>query len=866
MTSATIALGQEHSGKRGTEIHDGHEVAANEILVKFRTIARDERLRLHSEHAIDADENVGGAGFVRLHSTAKSAGSLLQALRSRPDVEYAEPNYIVQASGVPNDTEFVKQYGLQNTGQVACQSGCLRAGVTGVPGADIGAVRAWDITTGSSNIVVAVLDTGVHELHPDLMPNLWTAPASFSVTLPMFGCFPEIACSLRFTGTFTCPAGSHGFNTLAVSQLNPNVCDAMDDNGHGTMVAGIIGAAGNNSQGVAGVNWTTTILPLKFLDSTGHGSTADAINAIEFAIQLKQQLGVNIRVINNSWGGSPNEYSQALLAEVNRANASNILMVAAAGNGINDNGIGVNLDVNPTFPASLPAANVIAVGATDLTDSFASISNFGTTVHLAAPGVDIHSTRCNILPTCTQTLFDTQLYGHGSGTSFAAPFVSGAAALILSACNLDTVGLKNALLNNVDVLPQLAGKVATSGRLNVYNSLVSCAPDFDFAMSPSSVTIAPGEQTGSDSGIASPLVTVTPRNGFAQLIRIQLSGLPSGVTATVPNFPAGQTGTSNLVLSVAPGTSPGSYPITVMGQGLICNPSGPFGCLPIGTAHSLSLTLMIQPAPEFYLNGPQNAVAVPGFTGLFPVSVNLLSGFNAPIAFQILSVTANLPPGSAVASGSTLTPGSLPAPGAGRVTISLLFPSTTPTHITGSVVLRAIGGGRTHTITIPFTILPPARQLLGNPGFEAGGVVWLPWMATPNVIDGTTRRPAHSGLWKAWLNGWGTTHQDILYQDLTIPADVSTAVLGFFLRIDTAETTRTAANDTLTLWIVDPSTNIIQQTLGTWSNLNATSAYTQQVFDVSAWKGKTIRLYLYGTENASLQTSFLIDDTSLMVQ
>jgi subtilisin family serine protease len=187
--------------------------------------------------------------------------------------------------------------------------------------------EAWDISTGGTATTIGVVDTGVDYTHPDLAANIWSAPRAFDVTIG--------------GTTITCPAGSHGFNAIT------NTCDPMDDHNHGTHVSGTIGAIGGNSVGVTGVNWSTRIMGLKFLSASGSGTTVGAINAIEFAIQANAAVGANVRVLSNSWGGGG--FSQALLDEINKANASNMLFVAAAGNE------GLNNDTTPQYPSGYDA-------------------------------------------------------------------------------------------------------------------------------------------------------------------------------------------------------------------------------------------------------------------------------------------------------------------------------------------------------------------------------------------------------------------------------------------------------------------------------------------------------------------------------
>src|SRR5690242_13413564 len=414
---------------RDTEPYNGHAVVAKQALVQIDLTRFGSQLstvlaQLAAAAAADDVRPLNpAAGMYLVHSRVSNVTALINILKSHPAVTLVEPDYIVSTVGTPNDPNFPSQWDMNNTS---------------MPGADIGATLAWNVSTGSTANVVGVVDTGIDFTHPDLAANVWSAPAQFTVTLSW--------------GQLTCPAGSHGYNAVA------RTCSPADDNQHGTHVSGTIGAIGNNSTGVAGVNWTARIMALKFLDSTGSGAVSDAVDAIEFGLQAKTIFGsaANLRVLSNSWGGSG--FSQLLLNEINKANTADVLFVVAAGN------TATNDDTTPTYPASYTAPNIVTVAATTNTDGLASVSNFGTTtVHLGAPGVNILST----LPGAA--------YGYLSGTSMATPHVAGAAALVLSMCGLNTAGVRNALLSNVDLIASLAGKTSTGGRLNVNRAIRSCA-------------------------------------------------------------------------------------------------------------------------------------------------------------------------------------------------------------------------------------------------------------------------------------------------------------------------------------------------------------------------------------------------------
>ena len=413
---------------------NGVRAAAREVLVQF--VDMPAAVAAHQpvlERQIDADRNVGVGrwGLRRLRSRSFDVETLLAFLRAQPGIVFAEPNYVLSATAAPDDPEFPSLWGLLNIGQAI-------AGVAGTPGADIAASDAWEISTGAPAVAVGVLDSGIDYSHPDLAPNVWSAPSSFSVTIG--------------GSVIHCPAGSHGFNAIT------DTCDPMDDQGHGTHVSGTIGAKGNNGIGIAGVNWTTSIIAAKMLDSSLGGTIADAIDAIDFMVQTKAAFGgagANIRVLNNSWGGTAP--SVALETAIATAAAHDMLVVAAAGNRNAD------IDITPFYPASYTLGNVLAVASTTNQDLRSSFSSYGAvSVDAAAPGSDILST----LPGGG--------YGYLSGTSMATPHVAGAAALVLSVCALDTPALKTALMSTVDPIPALTGLVATGGRLNVNRAVRTC--------------------------------------------------------------------------------------------------------------------------------------------------------------------------------------------------------------------------------------------------------------------------------------------------------------------------------------------------------------------------------------------------------
>src|SRR5437867_10036699 len=332
--------------------------------------------------------------------------------KRNPNVVYAEPDYQVQAiDTTPLDPMWSQQWDMTK----------------------IQAPVAWDKQTNAGDVVVAVVDTGIASNHPDLQASLWTDPVTLAHGFTCIG--------------GTCTAGGN------------------DDYGHGTHVAGTIGAAVNNGIGIAGINWVVKLMSLKFLDSSGSGSISDAVVAFNKIAELKTH-GVNIRVTNNSWGGGG--YTQSLKDAMAYAESLGILDVCAAGNN------GANADVSPLYPAAYDNRGIVSVAASDSNDASAYFSNIGlASVDIAAPGVSTLST----VPTGTCSLFDPSGYKLLSGTSMATPHVTGvAAALFHVNPSLTTNEARDVILDpgSYDALSdQRAQTTSTGGRLNFAKSIAN---------------------------------------------------------------------------------------------------------------------------------------------------------------------------------------------------------------------------------------------------------------------------------------------------------------------------------------------------------------------------------------------------------
>ena len=380
--------------------------------------------------SFDVVSGLGMTGQVLIQTYGADFATVFDWLAADADVAYYEPDAVLGLQVIPDDTSFTTLWGLNNTGQ----SG-------GTVDVDIDAPEAWDVTTGSSDVVIAVIDTGVDYEHPDLVANMWTNP----------GETPDDGIDNDGNGLIDDVYGwdwAYGDN------------DPMDGAGHGTHVSGTIGAVGDNATGVVGVNWTVQIMALKFLDNSGYGDTSDAISAVNYATMMKRDYGVNIVATNNSWGGGGS--SSAMSAAIEAAGAEDILFIAAAGNGGADE-IGDDNDVTPYYPATYDLDCVISVASITRTNARSIFSNYGaTTVDLAAPGSSIYSTLPN------------KKYGTYSGTSMATPHVSGVVALLAAYDpTASAEAIKWAILDGVDPIAAMDGITVTGGRLNAYGSLQS---------------------------------------------------------------------------------------------------------------------------------------------------------------------------------------------------------------------------------------------------------------------------------------------------------------------------------------------------------------------------------------------------------
>lgn len=413
-----------------------------ELLVKLRPEVSSSFFKAKSLRGVSLKRNINlsfGTIYVLNVTEGRSIEEVQKELKEFSEVLYVEPNYIYTIDGqemgpeeLPSDPRFSQLWGLKNTGDnEPIPNGLVSSGVSG---ADIDAVRAWEITKGSRRIKIAVIDTGIDYNHPDLKNNAWVN-------------------TLEKEGKVGVDDDNNGYvDDVYGYDFANNDGDALDDHGHGTHCAGTIGATHNNGIGVAGVMDQVTLVPLKFLTAAGSGTTEGAIRSIDYATKM------NVDLMSNSWGGGG--HSQALEDAIKAASDKGIIFTAAAGNSSTDN------DSRPHYPSNYDLPNMVSVSAHTSADGLASFSSYGKrTVHIAAPGHRILSTVLN------------NGYSVYSGTSMATPHVSGVLGLLLAKeGRLPLLEMRERLLATSIPVANYRRKNISNGRINAYNLLTDTRP------------------------------------------------------------------------------------------------------------------------------------------------------------------------------------------------------------------------------------------------------------------------------------------------------------------------------------------------------------------------------------------------------
>ncbi len=446
--------------------------AADHVLVRFKPgVPLSWQASVHA--AVQAQvlrdySSIEGLQLVKLPPGLSVEDAIVQ-YSEQPDVLYAEPDYFIYPTATPNDTRFNELWGLNNTGQ-------LVNGTAGLNDADIDAPEAWNLTTGNSNLVIVTIDTGIDYNHLDLAANAVQLESNCADNIDNDGNgFKDDCRGINAVGGLANP-GCNQDPVQCFSSTDPMDGDNEINPGdgirhHGTRVAGVIGAVGNNGVGVTGVNWNVKLLGCVALSgATGQALVnlvSDAIQCLNYVIATKNvHPELTFVATNNSWATV--NFSQPLMDAIDVHRKNGILFIAAADNSTSSN------DTEPIFPASYYLPNVISVAATDQNDSLASFSNFGRhTVHLGAPGTNILSTVRTGLASTNDTTCDVlQAYCLGNGTSFSAPYVTGVAALLKAQTpSRDWRAVKNLILAGGDNKAALSSTTITGKRLNANGSL-----------------------------------------------------------------------------------------------------------------------------------------------------------------------------------------------------------------------------------------------------------------------------------------------------------------------------------------------------------------------------------------------------------
>ncbi|MEZ5277260.1 MAG: S8 family serine peptidase [Opitutaceae bacterium] len=512
-TEETVSIGDQGA----EQIRSRVAMVADHVLIQLAAAKPDpQTLTALSEAGLDLYDEVTPDGLFRARlSDFRDPLSLGRAIGASASVNrvvrYVEPDFIVQASLAPSDSRFADQWALQAHS----------------PQHGIGAAQAWEVRTDASSVVVAIIDTGIRATHEDLRDSLWSNPGELSgngIDDDHNGYVDDV----------------HGANFLTDSG-NPS-----DDNGHGTHVSGIVGAAGNNGKGISGVAWRSRLMSLKILDADGIGTNSAAIEAIDYAI------GEGASVINASWGSDGR--SNALESAILRADAAGVFFIASAGNEAR------NIDITPTYPAAYSAPNLIAVAATDSNGMLATFSNWGPqSVLLGAPGTTILSTWSS----------SDNAYKVEGGTSMAAPHVTGTISLLMAEdADLDVSGVRSRLIRNSISNEFLEGRTLLGLSLNAgatIENAVQTEPHDAFedpavliqfqntrSAYPSLATTQPGEPVhGREADQGTVWYTWTP----AVAARVSLSVVSEVPDSTVVVYTGSQPENLNRIADASPGQS-----------------------------------------------------------------------------------------------------------------------------------------------------------------------------------------------------------------------------------------------------------------------------------------------------------------------
>ena len=502
LLSGTYALSLENVSNTPTnsiEVNSSQPIfAESELIITFNddanmsSIASDMK-KLFS-NATTKEYSLIKAMHIKVPGVAADVikSNLLEKAPFKNQIKTIENNYKFSLNEATNDTYYSKLWAVENTAQEV-------NGESGTKDADMDVKEAWDISKGSSDVIVAVLDTGVDYTHSDLTDNMWKGATHYG---------------------YDFAANDDGDN-----DDDPMPEQPYDENGHyhGTHVAGIIGAVGDNSTGVSGVAQSVQIMALKVFRPNGAGYSSDILEALDY-ISSKIDEGVKVVAINASYGGSGGSNGDSMDQAIQKLGDKGVVFIAAAGND------GKDIDSDPVYPASYSATNIIAVAASDQDDKLASFSNYGkNTVDVAAPGENILST------------YPDNQYAYANGTSMATPEVTGVVSLLAAVAPDSSVDDKiDAIKSSVDKKDDLTNKVATEGRVNSYSALKTITDSEDENSAPvanddnstteynTKVVIDVLQNDSDANNDALTIISLTqPKNGEAKIVDNKIEYTPN---------------------------------------------------------------------------------------------------------------------------------------------------------------------------------------------------------------------------------------------------------------------------------------------------------------------------------------------------